>query len=189
MPFILASASPRRAELLRNAGIEFTVQASNISEEPQPGEDPTRLAKRLALEKARAVFRKNPGKFVLSADTIVVIEGQMLAKPQDANDAVRMLSLLSGRTHEVITGVCLAGPGNVQDVRAEKTGVTFNRVEEDEIRAYVATGDPMDKAGGYGIQGMASRWIPQIEGDYFNVVGLPVALVWKMLCENGVVQH
>lgn len=186
MSLILASASPRRAELLRNAGIEFAVQPPNISEDPRPGEDPATLARRLALEKAREIFRKNPGKFVLSADTVVVIDGQMLAKPQDADDAVRMLSLLSGRTHEVITGVCLTGPENVQDVRAENTRVTFNRIEEAEIREYVATGDPMDKAGGYGIQGMASRWIPKIEGDYFNVVGLPVALVWKMFREHGV---
>lgn len=181
---ILASASPRRAELLRNAGIKFTVQPSNISEEPRAGEDPMGMARRLALEKAVHVFRSHPEVFVLSADTVVVIDGQMLGKPQDADDAVRMLRRLSGRTHQVITGVCLAGPGNIQDVRAEKTRVTFNVIAEDEIREYVATGDPMDKAGSYGIQGIASRWIPKIEGDYFNVVGLPVALVWKMLCEN-----
>ena len=189
MPLILASASPRRAELLRNAGIEFTVVPSNIPEEPQPGEDPVTMALRLAREKAREVFRKNPEKFVLSADTVVVVDHQMLAKPENSDDAVRMLRLLSGRTHEVVTGVCLVGPGKNEDVRAEKTRVTFNPVAEDEIRAYVATGDPMDKAGGYGIQGIASRWIPKIAGDYFNVVGLPVALVWKMLREHGVLER
>lgn len=189
MALILASASPRRAELLRNAGIDFTVEPSNISEEPQPGEDPVELAKRLALEKAREVFRKHPDKFVLSADTVVLAGGEMLAKPEDAADAMRMLRRLSGRTHQVITGVCVAGPGMSEDVRAEKTQVTFNRVDEDEIQAYVASGDPMDKAGGYGIQGTASRWIPRIEGDYFNVVGLPVALVWKMLREHGAVER
>ena len=189
MALILASASPRRAELLRNAGIKFTVEASNISEEPQPGEDPTSLAKRLALEKAREVSRKNPGKFVLSADTVVVVDQQILGKPEDAADAARMLRLLSGRMHEVITGVCLVGPGEIEDVRAEKTQVTFDRVDADEIRAYVAGGDPMDKAGGYGIQGIASRWIPKIEGDYFNVVGLPLVLVWKLLREHGAVER
>src|SRR5215470_6966831 len=154
MTLILASASPRRAELLRNAGIEFTVEPSHIPEEPQPGEGPMELAKRLAREKAREVFRRNPARFVLSADTAVVIDAQVLAKPEDAADAVRMLRLLSGRTHDVITGVCLIGPLMNEDVRAQNTRVTFDQMNDDEIRAYVATGDPMDKAGGYGIQGV-----------------------------------
>jgi len=187
MALILASSSPRRAELLRNAGIQFTVEPSHVPEEPQPGEGSIEMAERLALEKAREVFRKNPAKFVLSADTVVVVDHGMLGKPENATDAARMLRLLSGRTHEVITGVCLAGPGMGEDVRAERTRVTLDQVDEDEIQAYVATGDPMDKAGGYGIQGIASRWISKIEGDYFTVVGLPIALVWKMLREHGAV--
>ena len=187
MALILASSSPRRAELLRNAGIEFTVEPSNIPEEPQPGEDPVSMVKRLALDKAREVFRRNPEKFVLSADTVVVVDHEMLGKPRNPTDAARMLRLFSGRTHEVITGVCLAGPEMGEDVRAERTRVTLDQVDEDEIQAYVATDDPMDKAGGYGIQGIASRWISKIEGNYFTVVGLPIALVWKMLREHGAV--
>jgi septum formation protein len=187
---VLASASPRRQELLRNAGIAFVVQATNIPEVPQPGESPKACAERLAREKALAVFRQRPDAFVLGADTVVVVDGQILGKPADAADAARMLGLLSGRTHQVITGVCLAGgslgTGNrVEDVRSETTSVTMVGLTEKDIRSYIATGEPMDKAGAYAIQGVASRWIPRIEGDYFNVVGLPVSLVWRMLCAQG----
>jgi nucleoside triphosphate pyrophosphatase len=182
---VLASASPRRQELLRNAGISFTVQPADIDETLVAGESPRDCAERLAREKAVAVFQSRPQDFVLGADTIVVVDDLILGKPRDADDAMRMLRLLSGRTHEVITGVCLAGPAGSTTV-SEATRVTMCEISHDEIRAYVATGEPMDKAGAYAIQGLASRWIPRIEGDYSNVVGLPVALVYRMLRERGV---
>jgi septum formation protein len=185
---ILASASPRRQELLRNAGIAFSVQAANINETPLAGESPRGCAERLAGEKALAVFQSRPQQWVLGADTIVVVGDAMLGKPRDADDAVRMLRMLSGRTHEVITGVCVVGPvASKSNVASETTLVTMCEVSDEEIREYVATGEPMDKAGAYAIQGMASRWIPRIEGDYSNVVGLPVALVYAMLRERGAI--
>ena len=183
---VLASASPRRQELLRNAGILFTVQPADIDETLLAGESPRDCAERLAREKALAVFQSRPQDFVLGADTIVVVDDLILGKPRDAGDAMRMLRLLSGRIHEVITGVCLASPGSNTTV-SEATLVTMCAIPDDEIRAYVATGEPMDKAGAYAIQGLASRWIPRIEGDYSNVVGLPVAVVYRMLRERGVV--
>ena len=185
---ILASASPRRQELLRNAGIEFLVDATDIPEIPQPGETPTDFVERLACEKAQDVARRHAAGYILGADTTVVADGQILNKPADADDATRMLRLLSGRTHRVITGVCLicsAANTRKQTVRSEATQVTFQTLSDADIQVYVSTGEPMDKAGAYGIQGLASRFIPRIEGDYFNVVGLPVALVWKMLQESG----
>jgi nucleoside triphosphate pyrophosphatase len=198
---VLASASPRRQELLRNAGITFTVQPANVDETPLPRETPRECAERLARDKALAVWRDHPKELVLGADTVVVAGSEMLAKPVDADDAARMLRLLSGRTHEVITGVCLVkaalgsqysaapttsgGDRNFElTVAAETTAVTMYEVSDQEILEYVATGEPMDKAGGYAIQGMASRWIPRIEGDYSNVVGLPVALLYRMLKET-----
>jgi septum formation protein len=187
---ILASASPRRKELLRNARIEFTVEPTSVPEVAEPGEDPDACARRLAREKARAIASVRQEAFVLGADTIVVIDGQMLAKPEDKNDAERMLKLLSGRTHQVITGVCLIGKfadrAVFEDVRSESTLVTMERLGTEEIRFYADSGEPMDKAGGYAIQGIASRWVSRIEGDYSNVVGLPVALVHRMLREHGV---
>jgi septum formation protein len=192
---VLASASPRRQELLRNAGIPFTVHPANIPEAPSPGESPRACAERLAREKARAVFRQQPAKLVLGADTIVVIEGEILGKPRDQADAARMLRLLSGRTHQVITGVCLVGAlrtenqkleTGFEDTRSKTTFVTMTTLSDEDINSYIASGEPMDKAGAYAIQGMASRWIPRITGDYFNVVGLPVALVQRMLREHGV---
>ncbi|HEV2729996.1 MAG TPA: Maf family protein [Terriglobales bacterium] len=186
---VLASASPRRQELLRNAGIHFVVEPTNIPEAAHEGELPQDFAERMAREKAEAVFRTRPKDFVLGADTVVVIDGMILGKPRDAADAARMLRLLSGRTHEVITGVCLMGPSlkaGFQNTRSETTLVTMSELSDQDIRDYIATQEPLDKAGAYGIQGMASRWIPHIEGDYFNVVGLPVALVLRMLHEHGV---
>ncbi len=191
---VLASASPRRQELLRNAGISFTVQPADIDETPLAGEAPRECAERLAREKALAVWRTRPQDFVLGADTIVVVDEAILGKPVDPADAVRMLRLLSGRVHRVITGVCLVRAGDSRDLlraaelartASETTLVTMNALSEDEIREYVTSGEPEDKAGAYAIQGMASRWIPRIEGDYSNVVGLPVALVYRMLREQG----
>jgi septum formation protein len=192
---VLASASPRRQELLRSAGIWFTVQAADIPEYPLPGELPRVCAERLAREKALAVSRVRPEAFVLGADTIVVVDDLILGKPRDQDDASRMLRLLSGREHQVITGVCLAVPQpgtdnreletGFEDLRSEATRVSMNALSAAEIQEYIATGEPMDKAGAYAIQGIASRWIPRIEGDYSNVVGLPVALVYRMLREHG----
>jgi septum formation protein len=185
---VLASASPRRHELLRNAGIDFMSHPVDIAEVPQPGEEPRAFAERLAREKALATGEQ--GRFVLGADTVVVVDGQILGKPRDQADASRMLRLLAGRSHRVITGVCLQGPQSRKresfppDVRSQTTIVTMDPLTEMEIRSYVATGEPMDKAGAYAIQGIASRWISGIEGDYSNVVGLPVSLVWRMLREH-----
>jgi len=179
---VLASASPRRQELLRNAGIAFEMQPAHINEEPLPGESAKDCAERLAREKALAIASQRPHDVVLGADTVVTIDSQLLGKPTNAEDAARMLRQLSGRDHQVITGVCLAFNGHVS-VASETTQVTVNQLTEKEIEVYIASGEPMDKAGAYAIQGIASRWIPRIEGDYFNVVGLPVALVFHMLRE------
>jgi len=194
---VLASASPRRQELLRNAGIPFVVQPTDIPEVPRPGEAPRAFAERMAREKALTVFRQRPDDFVLGADTIVIVDAEILGKPRDAADAVRMLHLLSGRRHQVTTGVCLVGPQprtenqqletGFEDVRSETTIVTVAALSDDDIRSYISTGEPMDKAGAYAIQGRASRWIPYIDGDYFNVVGLPVALVYRMLREHAAI--
>ncbi len=182
---VLASASPRRQELLRNAGIAFTVQPADVDETPLPGESARDCAERLARDKALAIVRLRPQDVILGADTVVVVDDQILGKPTDANDAARMLRLLSGRTHQVITGVCVIAPSSNVNVASETTQVVFADLSEDNIRGYVATGEPMDKAGAYAIQGIASRWIPRIEGDYSNVVGLPIALVHRMLKEKS----
>jgi septum formation protein len=162
------------------------VQPAHIAEDPLTGEGAKDCAERLAREKALAVARQRPHDFVLGADTVVVVDGEILGKPSDATDAARMLRLLSGREHQVITGVCLV-VGGQSSVASETTSVTMSEIFEKEITGYVASGEPMDKAGGYAIQGIASRWIPRIEGDYSNVVGLPVARVWGMMRQAGVV--
>jgi septum formation protein len=192
---VLASASPRRQELLRNAGISFVVQAADIDESPLMGESAQACAERLAREKAVAVWRLRPSDLVLGADTVVVVDEQILGKPVDKEDAARMLRMLSGRVHQVITGVCLVRPvasgqlpvasDSVCSVASETTQVTMTDISDADIHSYVETGEPMDKAGAYAIQGWASRWIPRIEGDYSNVVGLPVALVYRMLRGAG----
>jgi len=196
---VLASASPRRRELLAQAGFEFDVHPAHIPEEPRPGEDPIAYVTRLAREKAQAVYEVQgaegegqgtegqgmDGVVVLGADTTVTLDGHILEKPKDAADAARMLQMLSGRTHRVITGVAVVN-ARFADVAAEVTAVRFATLSADEIAAYVASGEPMDKAGAYGIQGRAARWIPRIEGCYFNVVGLPLALVASMLEMRGI---
>ena len=194
---VLASASPRRLELLRNAGIPFVVQPIDIPEVPRRAEAPRAFAERMAREKALTVFRQRPDDFVLGADTIVIVDAEILGKPRDAADAARMLRLLSGRRHQVTTGVCLLGPQSetenrqletgFEDVRSATTIVTVDALSDDDIRSYISTNEPMDKAGAYAIQGRASRWIPYIDGDYFNVVGLPVALVYRMLREHAAI--
>ena len=189
---ILASASPRRHELLTQAGLTFTVASADIDEELLPGEVAAAYVQRLAEEKAQAVWERyrsadtaeDPGDalIVLGADTCVVSEGNILCKPVDAADARRMLELLSGRTHAVLTGIAFVTRSGI--VRAlEITQVTFNILKDAEISQYIATGEPLDKAGAYAIQGYAARWIPRIEGCYFNVVGLPIARTIDLLAE------
>ena len=233
---VLASASPRRRELLTQAGFTFQVHPAHIPEDPRPNEDPIAYVVRLAREKAEAVFREwtpnvdpelalkghdfsrakkdaqedralapegcsseglecTPANLprasaapqvpsavlqVLGADTTVTIDNQILGKPSGPTDAARMLRLLSGRTHRVITGVAVVTAARTE-VAAEVTGVTFLTLSDQEIESYIATGEPMDKAGAYAIQGRAARWIPRITGDYSNVVGLPIALVTTLL--------
>lgn len=190
---VLASASPRRKELLAQAGFTFTVAPASISEEPKPGESPIGYVTRLAREKAEAVYASQDAQaeddgdgvggdlVVLGADTTVVApHGEILGKPVDAEDAARMLRLLAGATHRVITGVAVVSRLGVE-IAAEVTFVTMFTMADFEIAAYVASGEPLDKAGAYGIQGQAARWIPRVHGCYFNVVGLPLALVSSML--------
>jgi septum formation protein len=179
---VLASASPRRRELLTQAGYIFEVRPPHVIEDLRPEEDAIAYVVRLARDKAQAVFTaiNDPDAIVLGADTTVTLDGHILAKPEDAVDAARMLRMLSGRTHRVITGVAIATAKGVE-VAAEVTGVQFRTLSDEEIAAYVATGEPTDKAGASGIQGLAAKWIPRVEGCYFNVVGLPLALVATML--------
>lgn len=183
---VLASSSPRRSELLRNAHIPFEVQAADVPEVPMKGERPLEFAMRLARAKADAVAQVRPDAFVLGADTIVVVDNKILGKPADPADAARMLRLLSDREHDVTTAVCLIFPNSAECITTqETTRVHFSILTDDDIAAYVATGEPMDKAGAYAIQGIAGRWIDKIEGDYFNVVGLPVAKVYRILRQSG----
>ncbi|MEO6802639.1 MAG: Maf family protein [Granulicella sp.] len=181
--FVLASGSPRRRELLTQIGLTFDVETADIDETPQVGEDVRVYVQRLAEHKAAAVFARhgNPARLtVLGADTTVVCDGQILGKPVDNADAARMLRLLSGKVHQVMTGVALV-TATARVVAVEVTEVTFNVLNEAKIAAYVASGEPMGKAGGYAIQGRAAKFIPRVEGCYFNVVGLPLARVSVML--------
>ena len=185
---VLASASPRRRELLTQAGYIFQVHPAHIPEDPYPNEDPIAYVTRLARQKAEAVHAQlattqattQPEIVVLGADTTVTLDDHILGKPESPQDAARMLRLLSGRTHRVITGVSLVSASGTQTA-AEVTAVQFLTLSEQEIAAYISTGEPNDKAGAYAIQGYAARWIPRIEGCYFNVVGLPISLVSTLL--------
>ena len=184
---ILASASPRRCELLAAAGISAIVDAASVDETPRDGEAPAACVERLALMKARAVLHRHPGDAVLAADTTVVIDGQMLGKPVDDVDAAKMLQRLSGRAHEVLTGVAVVGAGAERST-VERTTVVMAPLSGAEIAWYVESGEPRDKAGAYAIQGLASRFIPRLEGSYSNVVGLPVATVLQLLKEMGLIE-
>ncbi|MGA2207307.1 MAG: Maf family protein [Terracidiphilus sp.] len=192
---VLASASPRRSELLTQAGYRFAVHPAHVPEDPLDGEDPIVYVTRLARQKAETVFRELTGAdggaganrmdgqsslAVLGADTTVTLDNAILGKPEDAADAARMLRLLSGRTHRVVTGVAVVTAKGAE-VAAEATAVRFLTLSEREIADYISTGEPMDRAGAYAIQGRAARWIPRIEGCYFNVMGLPLALVSSLL--------
>ena len=183
MKIILASSSPRRQELLRSAGFDFEVRPSQVKEELGTGEVPETFVRRVAREKALNVAASaTPGSLVLGADTVVVIHNQVLGKPLGRYDAERMLRLLSGLTHRVVTGLCLVrAPDSIQAIKHETTSVTFRELDDDEIRSYLQSGEPMDKAGAYAIQGLASRFISRISGCYFNVVGLPIPLVYEIL--------
>lgn len=176
---VLASRSPRRAELLSAAGIEFTVRTADVDETPHDGETPDHYVQRLAEEKALAVTAAD-NEIVLGADTTVVLGSVILGKPADEADAMRMLSELAGRKHEVITGICLRKGSRVLRDCAS-TAVWFAPMCTADIDAYVKSGEPMDKAGAYGIQGLASKFVERIDGSYSNVVGLPVALVYQNL--------
>jgi len=192
---ILASASPRRHELLSQAGVTFTAVAAGINEDLLPSEAAAAYVQRLAEEKAQSIWNAHRASdksdeplLVLGADTCVVCEGQILGKPIDTADARRMLELLSGRTHAVLTGLAVVTETKiVRDL--EITQVTFNCINDAEIARYIASGEPLDKAGAYAIQGYAARWIPRIEGCYFNVVGLPISLLYQMLQKIGYPFH
>jgi septum formation protein len=187
MKLILASASPRRAEILRDAGIAFTVMSSAVDETSIPGESPHDLVERLATAKAELVAARAVGPaIVLAGDTVVAIDDHVLGKPRSAEDARRMLRQLSGRTHSVVTGIALIRlPDGERTSLVETTLVHFAQLSEEKIARYLATDEPFDKAGSYAIQGRAGRYIPRIEGCYFNVVGLPLARVTQALTQLG----
>jgi septum formation protein len=187
MKLILASTSPRRAEILRNAGFTFTVMSSAVDETPFPEESPQQLVQRLANAKAELVAARAVGPaIVIAADTVVTLEGCILGKPRSTDDGRRMIEQLAGRTHSVLTGVCLIRlPDAERRQFVESTLVHFGQLSNDDISRYLATEEPYDKAGAYAIQGRAGRYIPRIEGCYFNVVGLPLARLIAGLYELG----
>jgi septum formation protein len=184
---ILASSSPRRRQLLQLAGLDFTVESADLDESVQPGESPAAYVQRLAVEKAHAIWERHrtegaEGLIVLGADTTVVCDGAILGKPSDPMDARRMLGMLAGRTHQVLTGIAaVSSRGLFSEI--EITQVFFDLIDEEELNHYIASGEPMDKAGAYGIQGYAARWIPRVEGCFFNVVGLPIARTMALLAK------
>jgi len=182
---VLASGSPRRRQLLELIGIEHEVSPSNIDETMRPRETPRRHAERLAREKASAVASREPQRITVAADTIVVINRRVLGKPRDEDDARRMLSMLSGREHTVITAVAVARGRKLRSA-VEEVKVKFRRLRDDEIDAYIATGEPMDKAGAYGIQGFGATIVECVNGDYFAVMGLPLARLVALLRDLGV---
>jgi len=184
---ILASSSPRRKDLLRQIGIVFTSDHVDVDEGVLPNETPEVYAVRVALDKARAATQRAGNGIVIAADTIVVLDDTILGKPSDARDAARMLTLLSGRGHRAITGLAIIETATGKTLtRAEVTHVWFHDLAQDEITSYVNTGEPLDKAGAYGIQGKGALLVDRIEGCYFNVVGLPLSLLVKMLRSFGI---
>ncbi len=186
-PIVLASASPRRAELLRQIGLTFDIAESGVPEDEAKEKDPVRLAERLALLKARAVAATLTRGIVIGADTVVCVDGNMLGKPADREESLQMLRLLSGGSHDVLTGVAIIEqPGMKTLCRVERTRVFFRPLSDEEIHSYLTKAEVMDKAGSYGIQGLGGGLVSRIEGCYFNVVGLPLALTVEMLKEFGV---
>ena len=184
LKLVLASSSPRRAEILTSLGIPFTVASAAVDETPRPGEAPAETATRLARAKAAAVAARRPGAWVLAADTLVVLGDAVLGKPSDDGDAQRMLTLLSGRDHRVVTGVCLLGNALPGTTLTEWSSVRFAALSEEEVAWYVATGEPRDKAGAYAVQGLGARFIESIEGSFTNVMGLPARAVYRLLLET-----
>jgi septum formation protein len=179
---ILASASPRRAEILRLVGWDFEILPAAIDESRRDGEDASSYVERLAREKAEEAAARVPNRMIVGADTTVVIDGEILEKPRDTEDARRMLRLLQERWHEVVTGICVINSDSrTIGIAHQITEVKFAPMSEDEINWYVATREPMDKAGGYAIQGLGARFIEEIRGDYLNVVGLPLRLLYEMI--------
>lgn len=185
MQLILASASPRRQELLRQIGLDFVVEPSRVDEHGNGPLQPGDLVEHLALIKAREVAARHPGALVLGADTIVVLEGEVLGKPRDRDDAAQMLERLAGREHLVMTAVALVQNGR-ELVGREETAVRFGPLTREQILRYIDSGEPMDKAGAYGIQGRAAAFIESIKGDYYTVVGLPLYRTVAMLSQFGV---
>lgn len=192
MPLVLASASPRRAHLLWAAGIPYDVQPADVDETVLDGESADAYVRRVSETKARVVASQHPDRPVLGADTVVLVDGRILGKPGGSDDARRMLRLLSGRRHQVMTGVCLLGPpeggphvSRRIDTRVIVTDVEFAPLTPEEIEWYVATGEPLDKAA-YGIQSLGSRFVTRVEGSYSNVVGLPIAEVYEMCRAAGI---
>jgi septum formation protein len=181
---ILASASPRRRELLAGLGLRFTVRAAGVDETPRPGEAPAAYVLRLAREKAAAVAGPNP-ELVLAADTSVVVDGEILGKPEDEEDTRRMLRRLSGREHEVLTGVALLESGGSEAFHVEISCVRMAALSEDEIAWYAATGEPRDKAGAYAVQGLGALFVETVRGNYSNVVGLPIPAVYRLFAALG----
>jgi septum formation protein len=179
---ILASQSPRRADILRAVGWPFEVCPAGIDEARFEAEAPVHYVERLARTKAATVAAQSNAALVLGADTVVVVDDAILGQPRDADDAQRMLRLLSGRSHDVLTGVCLMRAGEIENcvVDHERTRVRFKALSDAEIRWYVSTGEPLGKAGAYGIQGRAAIFVEEIRGDYFNIAGLPIRLVYEL---------
>ena len=187
IPIILASNSPRRKELLRQVGVSFTVDPADVDERPFPGERPEDYAVRVALDKARVAAARSKNGVIIAADTIVVVDDTILGKPADRNDAERMLTVLSGRVHRVITGLAVIDAASGKTMtNSAVTSVWFRDLSQQEIQSYIAGGEPLDKAGAYGIQGKGALLVKQIEGCYFNVVGLPLSLLGELLRKFGI---
>ena len=182
---ILASKSPRRKQLLSMMGLEFTVQTADIDETMDPSQTPAHEVAAVSARKAEKIAALHPQDVIVSADTIVVIDGKILGKPKDEQDAARMLRLLSGRTHTVYTGLTVHANGKA-NTQVVSTGVTFRDLSNAEIAAYIETKEPMDKAGAYGVQGQGALLVERIDGDFFNVMGLPVLLLSRMLADFGI---
>jgi septum formation protein len=183
-PLVLASASPRRRELLAAHGIACLVDPSRVPEEPQPGEAAPAFAARVAYEKAREVATRHPRAYVLGADTVVVVDGIVFGKPADAPDARRMLRALAGRTHDVLTAVALVAPSGAVDTFVVTSAVEFRQLSEDDITGYLATDEPFDKAGAYAVQGHGAAFVTAVRGSYSNVVGLPMDEVVALLARR-----
>lgn len=187
-PLILASSSPRRQQMLQTMGLRFTIIPAYVDESHQPGEPPRDFALRLARDKARAVASMHPDAWVLGADTVVSLEGKILDKPRDPDDALATLRQLTGRTHQVMTAICLCFQAQrIEEAEVETTSVTFTALPDQILAAYVATGEPLDKAGAYGIQGAGAALVRRIEGSCANVIGLPIDRVIALLLEHHVI--